>query len=66
LSRSPSGDLIVLPRIMFDHPDNISLDDISPQQIADQMNCPVVLADQMGDVWDAAIDQSSTIYHPLV
>ncbi len=65
LSRSPSGDLIVLPRIMFDHPENISLDDISPQQIADQLNCPIVLADQMGDVWDAVIDQSSTIYHPL-
>jgi len=64
LSELSHGELIVLPRIMFDHPDNISLDDIPPQQIADRMGCPIVLADQMGDVWDAAINQSSIIYHP--
>ncbi len=64
LSELSHGELIVLPRIMFDHPDNISLDDIPPQQISDRMGCPIVLADQMGDVWDAAINQSSIIYHP--
>ena len=25
------GDIVVLPRVMFDHPDTISLDDLSPQ-----------------------------------
>ena len=47
LSQITHDDLIILPRIMFDHPDNISLDDIPPQQIADRMGCPIVLADQM-------------------
>src|SRR5262249_11955431 len=46
-------DLIVLPRIMFDHPDGISLDDVSPRAISDALNCPVALADQIGDVIDA-------------
>jgi putative radical SAM enzyme (TIGR03279 family) len=47
------GDLVVLPRIMFDHPNGISLDDISPRAIAEALNRPVALADQMGDVIDA-------------
>ncbi|MEM7331915.1 MAG: DUF512 domain-containing protein [Chloroflexota bacterium] len=59
-------DLIMLPRVMFDHPDTISLDDISPQDIANKLKRPVALADTMGDVWDALIGQSSTIYYPGV
>jgi putative radical SAM enzyme (TIGR03279 family) len=47
------GDLIVMPRIMFDHPDGISLDDVAPDRIASALNRPVVLADGMVDVWDA-------------
>ncbi|MBN1964011.1 MAG: DUF512 domain-containing protein, partial [Anaerolineae bacterium] len=31
------GEVVVLPRVMFDHPDGISLDDISPGQIAQQV-----------------------------
>ena len=38
---------------MFDHPQGISLDDISPLEIARQLNCPLYLADAMGDVLDA-------------
>lgn len=58
------GDLVILPRVMFDHPDTISLDDLSPQDMANQLNRPVALADTMGDVWDAVIGQSRVIYRP--
>jgi putative radical SAM enzyme (TIGR03279 family) len=59
------GDLIVLPRVMFDHPDTISLDDLSPQDIANQLNRPVALADSLGDVWDALIGESSLVFQPV-
>ena len=58
------GDLILLPRVMFDHPDRIALDDLSPQDIANQLGKPVVLADTMGDVWDALIGASQVVYQP--
>lgn len=47
------GRFVVLPRVMFDHPQGISLDDISPLQIAQALNCRLYLADSLGDVWDA-------------
>lgn len=56
--------LVVLPRIMFDHPDRISLDDMTPMQVAQQLNCTLALADTMGDVWDALIGQSNVIFDP--
>jgi putative radical SAM enzyme (TIGR03279 family) len=49
------GTLLVLPRIMFDHPDGISLDDVAPEEIARELGRPVELADDMSDVWDAII-----------
>ncbi len=58
------GDLIVLPRVMFDHPDRITLDDISPQEIANRLGHPVALADGLGDVWDALTERSPLIYRP--
>ena len=58
------GDLVVLPRVMFDHPDTISLDNLSPQEVASQLNRPVALADTMGDVWDALMGQSQVLYTP--
>lgn len=58
------GDLVILPRVMFDHPDTISLDDLSPQEMANQLNRPVALADTMGDVWDAVTGQSRVLYQP--
>jgi hypothetical protein len=58
------GDLIVLPRIMFDHPDGVSLDDKSPRDIAEALNRPVALADQMGDVIDAIQGKNKLIFQP--
>lgn len=58
------GELIVLPRVMFDHPDTISLDNISPQDIANRLDRPVALADSLGDVWDALLGQSRVMYRP--
>jgi len=58
------GDLIVLPRVIFDHPDRISLDDATPAQVARALERPVALADTMGDVWDALIGQSRVIFYP--
>lgn len=58
------GDLVVLPRIMFDHPDGISLDDVSPRKIAVALNRSVALADQMGDVLDALNGTSKLVFTP--
>jgi NifB/MoaA-like Fe-S oxidoreductase len=65
LKSTELGDLVVLPRLMFDHPDLISLDDISPQEIANLIHRPVVLADQMGDVWDGLMGNSEVIFYPM-
>ena len=64
LEASGYGDLVVLPRVMFDHPDTISLDDISPQECANRLGCTVALADTMGDVWDAVMGKSKVIWEP--
>lgn len=64
LKTAVSGDLVVLPRVMFDHPDTISLDDLSPQDVANQLQRPVALADTMGDVWDALIGASQVVFQP--
>jgi NifB/MoaA-like Fe-S oxidoreductase len=64
LDSSLTGDLVVFPRVMFDHPDVISLDDLSPQQVASRLNRPVALADTMGDVWDALIGTSKVVFEP--
>ena len=47
------GEVVVLPRIMFDHPERLSLDDFTPAQVAEALGRPVALADAMGDVLDA-------------
>ncbi len=60
----PPADLIVLPRIMFDHPDRITLDNHTPQAIANALDRPVALADVMGDVWDAIRGQSQVLFLP--
>ncbi len=60
------GELVVLPRVMFDHPDTISLDNISPQDVANQLDRTVALADALGDVWDALIGESKLMYRPGV
>ncbi len=58
------GDLVILPRVMFDHPDVIALDDLSPADVANQLGCPVALADSMGDVWDALLGTSAVLFPP--
>ncbi len=60
------GDLIVLPRIMFDHPDGISMDDKSPHEIARALQRPIALADQMGDVVDAVQGKNPLTVDPNV
>lgn len=58
------GDFVILPRVTFDHPDTISLDNLSPQDIANELGCTVGLADTMGDVWDIVIGEASLIFQP--
>ncbi len=59
-----ASDLLVLPRIMFDHPDGVSLDDKSPRDLAATLNRPIALADQMGDVIDALQGRNSLVFEP--
>jgi putative radical SAM enzyme (TIGR03279 family) len=58
------GEVVVLPRIMFDHPQGIALDDVSPLRIAQLLDRPVALADTMGDVLDALTGHSSLMIKP--
>jgi putative radical SAM enzyme (TIGR03279 family) len=64
LRERETGDLVVLPRVVFDHPQLISLDNVGPQQVADELAKPVALADVMGDVWDACTGRSKVVYYP--
>lgn len=63
-AHAPTADLILLPRIVFDHPDRISLDDLTPADVATQLGRPVALADTMGDVWDALLGVSAALHYP--
>ncbi len=58
------GELVVLPRVMFDHPHGISLDDISPLRIAQRLDRPLYLADAMGDVLDALAGANTLRFDP--
>ncbi len=58
------ADMVIVPRVMFDHPDTISLDDMTPQEVANRLQRPLALADTMGDVWDAVTGQSQVIFIP--
>ncbi len=64
LKRQPLGEVLVLPRIMFDHPRGVALDDVSPLRIAQLLDRPVALADAMGDVLDALIGRSRLLLRP--
>jgi NifB/MoaA-like Fe-S oxidoreductase len=44
------GEIVVLPRIMFDHPTGVSLDDVSVSDIAGALSRRVALASTMSDV----------------
>jgi NifB/MoaA-like Fe-S oxidoreductase len=52
------GEAFILPRLMFDHPLVVSLDDVSPLRVARELGVPVVLVDGMGDVLDALRGES--------
>lgn len=58
------GEFVVLPRVMFDHPDGISLDDLSPMAIAQAVGRPVYLADALGDVLDAFTGHNRLAFDP--
>jgi len=58
------GDVVVLPRVMFDHPDGISLDDISPMDIAKALDKPVALVDMMGDLVDIIYARPALFFRP--
>ena len=64
LRDSGYGEMVVLPRVVFDHPDHISLDDLTPREVANALVVPVALADTMGDVWDALTGESLVVYQP--
>jgi hypothetical protein len=49
---------------MFDHPRGITLDDLSPQDIANQLGVPVYLADLMGDVIDTLAGRNPLTFLP--
>ena len=58
------GDVVVFPRVMFDHPDGISLDDLSPGDIARALDRPVALADMMGDLVDIVQGKPALYFEP--
>ena len=44
------GEVVVLPRIMFDHPTGVALDDVSVSDIAHALGRPVALASSMSEI----------------
>nr|MBP8242368.1 hypothetical protein [Thermoflexales bacterium] len=56
--------VLVLPRITFDHPQGVALDDIGPLEIARALNMPIALADWMGDVIDALNGKNKLSFRP--
>jgi putative radical SAM enzyme (TIGR03279 family) len=58
------GEVVVLPRLMFDHPDGISLDDITPLDAARALGRPVALAEFMGNVVDVLHGQPALYFDP--
>ncbi|MBL8094456.1 MAG: DUF512 domain-containing protein [Anaerolineales bacterium] len=58
------GAFVALPRVMFDHPDGISLDDVAPMTLARALGRPVVLVDSLGDVLDAFTGRSRLRFDP--
>lgn len=60
----PLGDVVILPRIMFDHPNGVSLDDVSPKTVAEALDRPLALVDQMGDVIDVLNGRGALVIEP--
>lgn len=64
LTEAELGAVVVLPRVMFDHPDGISLDDKSPMDVARALGRPVALADLMGDLVDIVYGKPALLFDP--
>jgi putative radical SAM enzyme (TIGR03279 family) len=64
LKEQSLGEVVVLPRVMFDHPDGVSLDDVTPLAVARQLDRPVMLADLMGDLVDLVKGQPALYFDP--
>jgi NifB/MoaA-like Fe-S oxidoreductase len=56
--------VVVLPRLMFDHPEGVALDDVSPLDVARALHKPIALADWMGDVVDALQGTNTLLFMP--
>jgi putative radical SAM enzyme (TIGR03279 family) len=65
LSGRELGEVVVLPRVMFDHPNGVSLDDVSPLDIAKALGKQVALVDLMGDVVDVLHGQAALLFDPV-
>jgi NifB/MoaA-like Fe-S oxidoreductase len=55
------GELVVLPRIMFDHPTGVALDDVSVSDIAGALERPVVLAATMSELLEALTNRAKPV-----
>lgn len=55
------GELVVLPRVMFDHPNGISLDDRLPADVGQEIGRPVVLANTMSEAVDSILGTSDRV-----
>ena len=55
------GDLVVLPRIMFDHPTGLALDDVSVSDIEEALRRPVTLAATMSELLEALTDRGKSV-----
>lgn len=64
LSAHDLGEVVVLPRVMFDHPDGISLDDHSPLDVARALGRPIALADMLGDLVDLTQGRPALYFDP--
>jgi len=58
------GELVILPRIMFDHPCGLSLDDVTPLDVAQDLGRPVFLAETMRDVQEALTGDNALQFDP--
>jgi len=55
------GELVVLPRITFDHPTGVALDDVSPADIIRALGRPVALASRMSELLGALTNQAKPV-----
>jgi putative radical SAM enzyme (TIGR03279 family) len=53
------GELVILPRIMFDHPTGAALDDVSAADISAAIGRPVALAATLSDVLHTLVNSSA-------